>query len=93
MGPQADVIYVRVRAAVFYEQVGYALYRQGACLTDVVRVVQLSGTYDLIELKGFVNELNRGNQHFLRLAGSPHRSSRSKMLVSIAPELLYIQML
>ena len=78
---------------MLHQQIRHTIYWQRTYLPYIGSIIQHTGSKNLIELQRLINELNRGNQHFLRLAGSPHRSSRSKMLVSIAPELLYIQML
>jgi hypothetical protein len=68
MGPQADVVDVGVGAAVFDQEVGDAIDREWAYLADVGSVVEDAGSDDFVELKGLVDELERGNQH--RVKGS-----------------------
>ena len=66
MRPEADVVYVGVGAAVLDQQVGDALDGERAYLADVGGVVKHTGSDDFVELKGLIDELERGNQHIVK---------------------------
>lgn len=69
LGPEADVVDVGVGAAVLDEEVGQPFDGERAYLVDVGGVVQGTGGDGFIELERLINELERGNQHVLRVAG------------------------
>jgi hypothetical protein len=59
---------VGVGAAVLDQQIGHAIDRQRSYLPDIGGIVQHTGGNDLIELKGFIDELERGNQHNIKVS-------------------------
>lgn len=66
MGPQPDIVDMRVGAAVLDQEIGRAFYRKRTDLADIGGKVQGTGRYGLIELKGLVDKLDRGNQHIVK---------------------------
>jgi hypothetical protein len=64
--PEADVVDVRVGAAVLDQQIGDAVDGEWTYLTDVGGIIERTGSNNLVELKWFVDELERGNQHAIK---------------------------
>ena len=69
-GAEADVVYLGARAALFAavldEEIGLALYGQRSDLSDVRAVFECIGGDDFVDLEGFVEELDRGNEHVFK---------------------------
>jgi hypothetical protein len=53
---------------VLDQQIGHAIDRQRSYLPDIGGIVQHTGSNDLIELKRFIDELERGNQHNIKVS-------------------------
>jgi hypothetical protein len=66
VGPETDVIDVGVGAAVLDDEVGYAFDGKGTYLADVGGELEGAGGDGLIEFEGFVDKLERGNQHSIK---------------------------
>ena len=59
---------MRAGAAVLDQQIGHTIDRQRPNLTNVRSVVQHTGSNHFIKLKRFINELERGNQHNIKVS-------------------------
>lgn len=68
MGPQPDVVDMRIGAAMFDQEVSNAIDRQRTYLPDVGGVVKHAGSDDLVELQRLIDELKRGNQHTVKVS-------------------------
>jgi hypothetical protein len=64
----ANIVYVIVRAAVFDDQIGLPFYRQRANLVKVRGVFESAGSDRFLEKKRFVDELDRGYKHSVRVS-------------------------
>jgi hypothetical protein len=68
MRPQPDVVHMRTGAAMFDQKIGHPLHRKRTNLPDIGSIVQNTGSNRLIELKRLINELDRGNQHKVKVS-------------------------
>src|SRR5207302_2291695 len=68
VGPQPDVVHVGIGAAMLDQKIGYALDRKRTDLADVGGVFQHTGSNRLLELKGLIDELQRGNQYSVKVS-------------------------
>jgi hypothetical protein len=68
MRPQPDVVHMRTGAAMLDQKIGYSLHRKRTNLTDVGSILQNTGSNRFIELQRLINELDRGNQHKVKVS-------------------------
>ena len=68
MRPQPDIVHMRIGTAMLNQKIGHALHRKRAYLPDVRGIVQHTGSNRLIELKRLINELDRSNQHDVKVS-------------------------
>jgi hypothetical protein len=72
---------MRTGAAMFDQKIGYTLHRKWTNLPDVGSIFQNTGSNRLIELKRLINELDRGNQHKVKVSRfAPQNKQQQKTL-------------
>ena len=60
---------------MLHEQLRLPLHRQRPHLFQIRSILQYARGNGFIDLKGFINKLERSNQHLLRVAGRGRRST------------------